>query len=269
MLQHLARHLRRHAVAYLALAVATTAAGGAAYATIPDAARVIHGCYMGSGSTLRVIDTDVGDACRAGETALDWNQTGLPGPAGPAGAQGPPGSAPTYARSRGGPVSLPEPGESKTIASLTVPAGDYAIFAKAVGAMTVPGYTCPEGTDIYYCNLTHNERRLAATIVGCALRAGASSDLAQANLIAGANLLSAFQTLSTGLVHSFGAPSNTISLRCLQYGGGKWPARIANVRLVAMRVDAVDPSAISGAFSAKIPRAEKKPKLRPLRKILP
>src|SRR5207237_8375429 len=58
------------------------ALGGIAYATIPDAAGVIHGCYSTSGS-LRVIDT--GQACSATEKALNWNQTS---PTGPTGATG-------------------------------------------------------------------------------------------------------------------------------------------------------------------------------------
>lgn len=88
-----------------ALAVLVTALvvtlGGAAYATIPDSAGVIHGCYKIGGEgfdsqrgSLRVIDTDSGQSCRKHETALTWNQTGPQGPAGPqgnTGAQGPEG----------------------------------------------------------------------------------------------------------------------------------------------------------------------------------
>ena len=55
----------------------------------------------------------------------------------------------------------------KTIATLSVPGGSYAIFAKAVGYMTVPGFSCAPGTDVIYCNLLHNERRLASTAFGC------------------------------------------------------------------------------------------------------
>jgi hypothetical protein len=57
---------------------------GVAYATIPDASGVIHGCYARSGGTLRVIDSSVTN-CKSGETALDWSVRG------PHGAQGPPG----------------------------------------------------------------------------------------------------------------------------------------------------------------------------------
>jgi hypothetical protein len=73
-------------VAIVALALA---AGGVAYATIPDSNGTIHGCYD-SGGNLRVIDTNVGPKCPRGYTSLDWNQTGPPGPQGPTGAEGPP-----------------------------------------------------------------------------------------------------------------------------------------------------------------------------------
>jgi hypothetical protein len=51
-------------------------AGGIAYAAIPDSKGVIHGCYMKVNGQLRVIDTDAGGGCTAGEKPLDWNQTG-------------------------------------------------------------------------------------------------------------------------------------------------------------------------------------------------
>jgi hypothetical protein len=73
-------------------------AGGVAYATIPDGSGVIHGCYVKSGSNighLRVIDTGAGQACRATETPIAWNQTGpqgAVGQTGPTGPQGPSGA---------------------------------------------------------------------------------------------------------------------------------------------------------------------------------
>src|SRR6266446_3184012 len=61
--------------------------GGIAYASIPDAAGIIHGCYSTSGA-LRVIDTALGQVCSGTEHALNWNQTGPTGPTGPTGATG-------------------------------------------------------------------------------------------------------------------------------------------------------------------------------------
>ncbi len=52
------------------------AAGSIAYATIPDANGVIHGCYMKNTGMLRVIDTDAGENCGVGENPLSWKQTG-------------------------------------------------------------------------------------------------------------------------------------------------------------------------------------------------
>lgn len=74
----------------------------AVQASIPDNQGVIHACYhvdgqgnVDGGSNLRVIDAASskkdGQACKKDENALDWNQTGVPGPQGPPGAQGPPG----------------------------------------------------------------------------------------------------------------------------------------------------------------------------------
>ena len=67
-----------------------------AWAMVPDAHGVIHGCFGPTG-VLRVIDTDLGQRCLHSETALTWSQTGpvgpagVSGPVGPAGAPGPTG----------------------------------------------------------------------------------------------------------------------------------------------------------------------------------
>lgn len=76
----------RGAIAATAAAAALLVVGGVAYATIPDATGVIHGCYSTKDGSLRVIDTGALQSCDPRkETTLDWNQTG------PAGPQGPPG----------------------------------------------------------------------------------------------------------------------------------------------------------------------------------
>lgn len=79
--------------------VACTAVG-IAYAAIPDANNVIHGCVSkGDGGGLRVVDTDRGQSCKTGELAVNWNQAGpkgldgAPGKDGAAGPPGPPGSS--------------------------------------------------------------------------------------------------------------------------------------------------------------------------------
>jgi hypothetical protein len=65
-------------------------AGGLVLATIPDSNGVIHGCYLKSGGTVRVIDSSVTN-CKAGETAISWSVQGPPGLPGAPGAPGEPG----------------------------------------------------------------------------------------------------------------------------------------------------------------------------------
>jgi hypothetical protein len=80
----------RGRVALGVLALAGLAAG-AAYAAIPDAAGVIHGCYRTSTGDekgqLRVVEDPA--SCRSNETPIQWNQQGEAGPQGP---PGPPGA---------------------------------------------------------------------------------------------------------------------------------------------------------------------------------
>jgi hypothetical protein len=62
------------------------AVGAVALATIPDSNGAIHGCYVKSGGTLRVID-DAVTPCKSGETSLNWNTAGPPGPPGLSGLE--------------------------------------------------------------------------------------------------------------------------------------------------------------------------------------
>ena len=64
----------------IALTALIVAAGGAAYATIPDSGGKIHGCIGKSNGNLRVVES-AGD-CRTNESALEWNRQGPPGPPG-------------------------------------------------------------------------------------------------------------------------------------------------------------------------------------------
>jgi hypothetical protein len=73
----------RRGVLITAASIAVLAiAAGVAYATIPDASGVIHGCYAKANGQLRVINTDAGGKCVSSEMPLNWNQTGPQGPAG-------------------------------------------------------------------------------------------------------------------------------------------------------------------------------------------
>jgi hypothetical protein len=52
------------------------AAGGLAYAAIPDAGGVIHSCYTKSSGAWRVINTGLGQTCKSNEAALDLYSKG-------------------------------------------------------------------------------------------------------------------------------------------------------------------------------------------------
>jgi hypothetical protein len=96
--------------------------GGVAMASIPDANRVIHGCYHSSGAhILQVVDSQ----CPSGTTVLNWNQRGRTGPTGATGATGPTGATGrTGATGPTGPVGPAGPaGVSKSYASV-----DYATY---------------------------------------------------------------------------------------------------------------------------------------------
>jgi hypothetical protein len=75
-----------------AVAAVAAVSGGIAYATIPDNAGVIHGCYKTKGGALRVIDPGKGESCNAKkELPIPWSQTGSQGPPGETGPKGDPG----------------------------------------------------------------------------------------------------------------------------------------------------------------------------------
>src|SRR4051794_31640643 len=57
---------------------AIAAAGGAAWATIPDSGGVIHACFDSKSGNLRVLDAP-SHSCTKFETSIDWNRQGLAG----------------------------------------------------------------------------------------------------------------------------------------------------------------------------------------------
>jgi hypothetical protein len=71
--------------------LAALSLSGSAFASIPDASGVIHGCYstLGSEHSLFLVDSSVTPACPTGQTPIAWNAKG---PTGPSGAQGPTGA---------------------------------------------------------------------------------------------------------------------------------------------------------------------------------
>lgn len=112
---------------------------GGAYAAIPDAAGVVHGCYKLSGGEqggqLRVVGDP--ESCRRNEAPIQWNEQGVAGPAGPAGVDGADGQNGQDGRDGAD-------GSGPTVAQLAAghhqcPAGGAAI-------------TDAEGTTAYVCS---------------------------------------------------------------------------------------------------------------------
>lgn len=130
-------------------ALAAAAAGGIAYASIPDANGVIHACYSANGTgipggtPLKIVDT----GCTNGQAEVTWGQVGPQGPQGPQGEKGDQGDtgdpgapgAPGISAAYTNYAEDWEPigdGLTRTVASVTVPAGSYTLSA-AVKAVDV------------------------------------------------------------------------------------------------------------------------------------
>lgn len=136
------RKLLRPALLALVI-VGALVVGGIAYANIPDAGGVIHGCYKKSSpnqGTLRVIDTEKAQTCQSSETQLNWSQTGPQGPQGiqglqgiqgPKGDTGPTGPSDVYSVDGYGQGVKSIPGNPTILENLattsTLPAGSYFV----------------------------------------------------------------------------------------------------------------------------------------------
>lgn len=75
-------------LATLAAAAAVAAGVTVASASAPDPSGVIHGCRSNLLHTVTILDTATQSSCPLGSTAVNWNQTGVIGPQGPAGVAG-------------------------------------------------------------------------------------------------------------------------------------------------------------------------------------
>jgi len=88
------RFHRRGLYVLAATSLGLASTGGIALATIPDSGGVIHACFKPNdatrpgGASLFVVDSERGGSCRAGDSALTFNQQGPQGPRGPQGPQG-------------------------------------------------------------------------------------------------------------------------------------------------------------------------------------
>ena len=138
---------RRVGLAALIAGAVALAAAGIAYASIPDATGVIHGCYNPNGAKgmngtgLNIIDT-ASASCGKSMQPISWNQKGPTGGVGPPGAKGTTGT--TGAAGPSGPTGAAGPsnaytnygdltsiGEAltQTISSVTLPVGKYTLSA--------------------------------------------------------------------------------------------------------------------------------------------
>jgi hypothetical protein len=106
-----------------AAAIVAAVAAAAAYASIPDAAGVIHSCYA-SDDSLRVIDSS-NASCKSKETPLAWN---VQGPKGSTGSQGPSGTSQGYFAS-GDVVGIDR--TEHVVGLHTVPPGNYMVWVQA------------------------------------------------------------------------------------------------------------------------------------------
>jgi Gp5 C-terminal repeat (3 copies) len=103
----------RRRLVLVAVVVIVLAAGGVAYATIPDANGVYTACRLNATGTIRLIDpsgpsTSLLSHCTSLETQITWNQKGQ---------QGPPGASPTVAQLQAGDSHCVSGGASITDAS--------------------------------------------------------------------------------------------------------------------------------------------------------
>jgi hypothetical protein len=222
---------RRAGIATLA-SVGVLTAAGVAYAAIPGSDGVINGCYnTGSNPSgqLRVIDAAAGGKCSKNETALSFNQqgpegdkgdtgpqgpkgdtgatgpkgetgaTGATGPAGPQGPAGPAGAAtpPAYAIDGISQAVVGEDSrETKTIASLSLPAGRYALSAP-----------------LSFVNHDADNQNFSCEFTGTAITGGRPSTGAET---IGDELLLAQYSITLGATTTLAGPA-TVSLTCNGY----------------------------------------------------
>ncbi len=129
-------------VAAAAFVLGVVVAGLGTSAAIPDEGGVFHACVSKSSGTVRIVET----TCKSSETPATWNAQGPAGPAGPmgasgatgqtgaTGAEGPRGPSDAFIARNDGPVPVPTWPARTTVVDLDLPAGVYALFAKAVVA---------------------------------------------------------------------------------------------------------------------------------------
>lgn len=127
----------RGTVAVCVAVVAALAAGGG-YAAASSGSRTINACVKKGSRTLYK------SPCKKHDKKISWSQAGPPGPAGAtgatgaAGATGPRGPSNGYSAFNSSGVALNDVSFT-TVQTLTVPAGQYMVFAKFEPYMSVSG----------------------------------------------------------------------------------------------------------------------------------
>ena len=191
--------------------------GSVAWATIPDADNVIHGCYAKKDGVLRVIDSASSDCNTSKETALTWSQTGPKGDPGDQGLTGPSGTSHAYnASDLSDNQFVLGSNQITTLLALDLPTGRYEAFAK-LDALSVP----------------------ANAFVSCQVfyRFGNSSNVADAAVVSGSGAGQSLQLAMMGLVHlQLGSPG-TVQLNCTSTPAG---VVVRFPQLIAVAVDNVN-----------------------------
>ena len=211
------RKLLRPTVMALVI-VGALVVGGIAYANIPDARGVIHGCYKQSSpnqGTLRVIDTEKAQACSNSETPLNWSQTGPQGIQGQQGIQGPKGdtgpsdvwSVDGYGANKG----LGYQTWTTLATTSTLPAGSYSVEGEAEASSftsTPTEYACDlvDSESNVYQDTNANSEGDWVTIPVQAVITLASPDTISLTCFSTTALSSAFNwklaAIKVGTVHS-------------------------------------------------------------------
>jgi hypothetical protein len=191
-------------VATLALVLAMGGGAYAAVSSIPGAGGVIHGCYQQQGGNLRLVKA--GKKCSDNENAIAFNQQGRTGRQG---APGPIGPSDAYQ------ASTNTPADPLTL-TLAVPAGSYAVVAKAVGSSDPTTTSGPGGATCILSSL------------------GGSDDDFSVNSIP----MNGIATFANTIAVTFADPG-TIQYEC-DGSGGTPPSRgFYQARIVATRVGTV------------------------------
>ena len=223
------RHIRGRRLV-VAIMVVFGVAGGVAYAAIPDADGVIHGCRNNGSGVLRAVETT--DGCTAAESALQWNvrgprgEQGQPGPAGPDGPAGPPGpegaSGQPGPAGPAGPAGPPGPGGADAYSMLLVGAGKTLSTGvnTPITHLDVPGMTPYAVTGTVQVN---NESNPGTVFGGCQL----ASEAVDFSAPFGKVVL----TLSGVWEAGFVPP---IQLKCQVFGGAT--LRFSNVTITAVKL---------------------------------